>query len=745
MAFALFNARKLAWKQKTQLIPKGKLKISDAAMATFAIIKPRLWSTSITSLIQRRYGLLPISRLPELINQINPPFPNPDLSITAEAAQLMTSIAAINIKKTFSENAERIEVENDLLMCIEVFSSLLNTTPPSPQVESALNQQILWDQIDCSIFGIEFTNDNQVKQFRALSKNAGLRVDHDLVKTPTDTSENFRDFNRSFQKTKVTPELFTACIFYSVLTCANDVSNCYGGLLFLLSFSVSRVSNFRSQGWVKRYNAIQQELLKDNQLLTSLSETSARDLSLLIDTKVKDGLDPSNIAHEISRWVSKSYNHVPQLVALAGQTTYKGLTGLQMIARAISERSDVPWVGLFERYPVLASEFEVAKQFLDSLEDDTFAGVKYGGISQEIKNLLYLSVRSLIILGGEESLKSYAGFGGEGTQLTVPMKTTLDLIITKIKEEQAKQVIFLPGDEVDSGLATSYQSKFKKFSRFLKLDSTKPPGDDDDDDDDSRPGPSAPYIPFQGDEVDEPEPTPLDPAPDDLQGSMTSKAGSKRAASVDTTGTPRKGRRTLRSTAAAPDVQESTPTTSGIDFTGLQKIYQTYSQQPLTERQRTLYKNTMSFKFGDDEQLTWLETKESSAIYESLTRDYIYTQSQTGTMINIKITSLRKSSATAEATLDPSALIEVIYRIPALQGLPYHVVIKVLLVYLYVLGRSSEGEWKFPFDTQLITSETQDFLNDHMKLSVDFVAMMTVIHNLCSVAKSPPSFIIELK
>jgi hypothetical protein len=43
----------------------------------------------------------------------------------------------------------------------------------------------------------------------------------------------------------------------------------------------------------------------------------------------------------------------------------------------------------------------------------------------------------LIVFGGEESLRNYAGFGGDNSQLSVPMKITLDALIEK-KDWQIK-------------------------------------------------------------------------------------------------------------------------------------------------------------------------------------------------------------------------------------------------------------------------------------------------------------------
>lgn len=72
------------------------------------------------------------------------------------------------------------------------------------------------------------------------------------------------------------------------------------------------------------------------------------------------------------------------------------------------------------------------------MKGDPFAGIKYGGTAQEIKNLLYFSVRALIVLGGEETLRTSARYGGDNSQLAVPMKITLDALTERMKERQVK-------------------------------------------------------------------------------------------------------------------------------------------------------------------------------------------------------------------------------------------------------------------------------------------------------------------
>lgn len=191
-------------------------------------------------------------------------------------------------------------------------------------------------------------------------------------------------------------------------------------------------------------------------------------MSVLIDAKIRDGLDPDILTKEINSIVSQSFTHVPQLVAVASQVDFKGLAPIQLIGRAISERIEIPWDMLFERFPILAEELESTTQYINEIGSDVYAGVKYGGVAQDIKNLLYFCVRALIVIGGEESLRNYAGFGGDSSQLAVPMKVTLDAIIERLKDRQVKLGAEVDIDTTDSPISTTNKSNLQKIIHFVK-------------------------------------------------------------------------------------------------------------------------------------------------------------------------------------------------------------------------------------------------------------------------------------
>lgn len=225
-------------------------------------------------------------------------------------------------------------------------------------------------------------------------------------------SENYsREMSRSLNTAKLIAPLLKAGICYLSIQSEGDVSVCYGGLLFLLAFSLARVRGFTTVNWTRRINEVQRLVLMNNNLLSTLAENSARDLSDLIQAKVLDGLDPDLLTAEIKQVAHKSYSYIPQLIACVNQVQYSGLTPIQIISRALSERSEVPWSATLSIHKALGTELTKGTQFIKLSEGDVYAGMKYGVISQEIKNLLYLFMRVMIVFGGEDTLRGYAGVG----------------------------------------------------------------------------------------------------------------------------------------------------------------------------------------------------------------------------------------------------------------------------------------------------------------------------------------------
>lgn len=377
------------------------------------------------------------------------------------------------------------------MICIELFANAIDTNP-DPSDSDQIMTKISWETITCDIFNLDISNNVQAKIFIKLATHFGLTRPNPILNLDLESPDLYRDLNRLLPRETLSEAYYRAGITYLILISENDVAGCYGGLRFLLAFSLSRTSNFRSQSWGRRFVEIQRQLLVGNILLYSLSEGSAREMSVLIDTKIRDGLDPDILTKEINSIVSQSFTHVPQLVAGASQVDFKGLAPIQLIGCALSERTEIPWDTLFERFPILAEELGLTTQYITEIGDDVYAGVKYGGVSQDLKNLLYFCVRALIVIGGEESLRNYAGFGGDNSQMAVPMKVTLDVIIERLKDRQVKLAAEADIDTTDAPISTTNKSNLQKVIQFIKSrNEKKEPDDDDDHDDDSPPGPSG--------------------------------------------------------------------------------------------------------------------------------------------------------------------------------------------------------------------------------------------------------------
>lgn len=108
--------------------------------------------------------------------------------------------------------------------------------------------------------------------------------------------------------------------------------------------------------------------------------------------------------------------------------------------------------------------------------------------------MLYFCVRSLIVFGGEESLRNYAGFGGDNSQLSVPMKITLDALIEKKKDSQIKLAAEV-NVEIDATSTLTHKRELQRLIRFIKYQRDFDNGDDDDDPGLGPSGGPVPHLP----------------------------------------------------------------------------------------------------------------------------------------------------------------------------------------------------------------------------------------------------------
>jgi len=597
MAFSQFASRLKSWKTKADRKPKPTLNLSQKALSQFSQETVSLTHTSISSLIQEKFGVITPQVFRDTCQGISPRLLLPNTDIIPELLNLVAAVIAVNIKRNHTAGGERIEYENDFLVCIEVFADALHSQPVDLPARVALERKIAWGEITCDVLGVELDSNEQLQQFQALCTKFGLS-DHELLRIEPKTEGAYRDANRLLLKLPMTKALYLAGVVYFAATNSDSASNCYGGLLFLISFSFTRTENFQTANWNRRSQEVTRTLLNNNQLLTSLAESSARELSRLLLQKVQDGLDPAAFKDEITRVVEGGYKAVPQLQALAGQATFKGMTSLQVISRAIAERTEVPWSLLLSKFPVLGSELNTATEFIKLVQGDPFAGMKYGGISREIRNLQYFCTKILIILGGEETLKRYAGYGGDSSTQAVPLKLQLDVWIEKLKEAQAKKAQDINVGEQSEDLE-SFESQMKIITDYFNVPDLPGGEDDSDDDDDDQPpaGPSGVTESFQPSIP----PYTQDDDPDEVMSSISTTSGTKRPAPLHdpTESTPSKRSGPFPTPGKGLDVLTSLET-GEIEFEGFLAILESLRVvEPPSSLQRSS-KEFMTLQIGSD-------------------------------------------------------------------------------------------------------------------------------------------------
>ena len=260
MAFSQVAARLKAWAQKAQIKPRPSLGLSLQALATFAKPTINLTTTAIRGLTEEHFGTVTPEILQTICQGITPTLIVPDTAILNELIRLMVGMISINIKKNHTSGGDRIDHDNDLLVCIEIFSEALHTEPVDTVDINILDKKIAWKEITCDVLGLEFETDDQFKQFQGLKKKLKLPQDHELSKLDPQTAGVSRDANRLLFKLILTPPLFQAGVIFSCVESQFDVSNCYGGLIFLLAFSFSRTETFKSPSWIRRSGEIQKTL-----------------------------------------------------------------------------------------------------------------------------------------------------------------------------------------------------------------------------------------------------------------------------------------------------------------------------------------------------------------------------------------------------------------------------------------------------------------------------------------------------
>lgn len=136
--------------------------------------------------------------------------------------------------------------------------------------------KISWETITCDIFNLDISNNIQATIFIKLAKHFGLVGPNPIFDLNLASEELYQELNRLLPRETLSEAYYKAGITYLILITENDIAGCYGGLLFLLAFSLSRTSNFRSQSWGRRFVEIQRQLLTRNTLLNYQKDPQGR-------------------------------------------------------------------------------------------------------------------------------------------------------------------------------------------------------------------------------------------------------------------------------------------------------------------------------------------------------------------------------------------------------------------------------------------------------------------------------------
>lgn len=175
----------------------------------------------------------------------------------------------MNVKREFTTSSERADLDSDYSMCIEIFSFALDILPKNNDEVNQINSLIAWNNITCEPLELKSLK----QQCNLISSYSWHSYkNHELSKLDSKSDSAYRDSNKMIPKTSINSALLKAGIVHNAIQHQSSLSNCYGGLLFLLAFGLSRSNNFHTINWTRRSSNIQQQLLQGNSLLSALSE-----------------------------------------------------------------------------------------------------------------------------------------------------------------------------------------------------------------------------------------------------------------------------------------------------------------------------------------------------------------------------------------------------------------------------------------------------------------------------------------
>ncbi|XP_021922441.1 uncharacterized protein LOC110831122 isoform X4 [Zootermopsis nevadensis] len=217
-----------------------------------------------------------------------------------------------------------------------------------------------------------------------------------------------------------------SCLYY------NSLKSDLARLIFTFGMGFARSRRMTERAWTTRWTALVNRYPAESQF--SFLAEDARNLSDLIQILARDGLDLPKLVAEYLGYVEKFFPEDPIMKKLVDQAAHKGMTVPVAITKALSSYPTFGWMHLLATNAVLQSEVEYLMKYFHRIKGDVYAGIKYPGIANNVKNRAYLCVKLQIEIAGDEQLKKYNGIGGLNNKTQIPLRILLDKLVAEYKK-----------------------------------------------------------------------------------------------------------------------------------------------------------------------------------------------------------------------------------------------------------------------------------------------------------------------
>lgn len=233
--------------------------------------------------------------------------------------------------------------------------------------------------------------------------------------------------------------------------------------IFTLTMAIAYQSNYKTINISNRWKAL---LSSFPELVDKIESPSVEDISntwILVEKALLKGIKLELLIEKVLEITSSI--ECPVFTAVMNFVGYSRMTPVRLICEAMNQFTEFPWNIMFQNFPLLKTERDKLIKYLDVIESDSLAGLKYQGISQVIPNLTYLAYQLHVQMGGRISLTNYKGIGSPDNRTTIPLRRVLDESLTRARRDRfTKQYAWPnPGDNIEP----LTQETLDKLSKFL--------------------------------------------------------------------------------------------------------------------------------------------------------------------------------------------------------------------------------------------------------------------------------------